>query len=189
MTEPAFLMSSFSRLEYPTLIPVPQHRSRHCQQQTERTHDASCNLQQRIWAFTRNKVLFLPFCRFVYYVISWVAHTGLWIFFSKCKHGHCFAGYLVTVVEPFGLFWGLILHIDHTLNLSGFHHRTLRQIPVPIKSLKGLLYFFKASDFRVHACFQAQGEVWDEVLGSRRLEDLLLCVLSLFRYLRFYCVL
>ncbi len=109
-------------------------------------------------------------------------------FFSKCKHGHCFAGYLVTVVETFGLFWELMLHIDHTLNLSGFHHGTLGQIPVPIKRLKRLLYFFKASYFRAHACCQAQGEVWDEVLGSRRLEDLLLCVLSLFRYLNFYCV-
>lgn len=37
-----------------------------------------------------------------------------------------------------------MLHIQHTLNLSGFHHGTLGQIPVPLKRLKGLLYFFKA---------------------------------------------
>ncbi len=168
---------------------MPQHRSRHCHQQTERTHEASFNIQQRIWAFTRNKVLFLPFCRFLC-IMSFpellIQDSGF--FFSKCKHGHCFAGYLVTVVETFGLFWELMLHIDHTLNLSGFHNGTIGQIPVPIKRLKRLLYFFKASYFRAHACCQAQGEVWDEVLGRRRLEDLLLCVLSLFRYLRFYCV-
>lgn len=47
-----------------------------------------------------------------------------------------------------------------------------------LKGLKDRLIFFKDTNFRAHACCQAQGEGWDEVLGSRILDWKICCSVS-----------
>lgn len=56
-----------------------------------------------------------------------------------------------------------------------------------LKGLKDWFIFFKASNFRAHACCQAQGEVCDAILRSWILEWKICCYKSVFIQLPYLC--